>query len=161
MPLKIYMVCGIPGAGKSTWLKKHGNGLVVSRDEIRFKLLGENDEYFSKEKDVFEEYVNTIQTLININHKGRIYMDATHLNPISRKKVMSRLKLKKGNELYAIYFDVPLEVCLERNKKRTGRSYVPEDVIKDFHRNFIAPRKDENFMGIFKVDENGQVEEVE
>ena len=44
MSLKIYMVCGIPGAGKSTWLKNHGNGLIVSRDEIRFKMLDEDDE---------------------------------------------------------------------------------------------------------------------
>lgn len=158
MSLKIYMVCGIPGAGKSTWLKNHGNGLIVSRDEIRFKMLDEDDEYFDKEKEVFEEFINSIQTIININHKGRIFIDATHLNPISRKKVLSKLKLKRGNELYAIYFDVPLDICLERNNKRTGRSYVPEDVIVDMYNNFVVPTLDEGFLGICKVDENGQME---
>ena len=45
----LYISCGIPGSGKSTFLKKHfgPDELIVSRDDIRFQVLGEAEEYFS------------------------------------------------------------------------------------------------------------------
>ena len=51
---KLYVMCGGPGSGKSTWIKKNlptfkGYTKVVSRDEIRFSLVKEGEEYFSKE----------------------------------------------------------------------------------------------------------------
>ena len=44
---------GAPGAGKSTFIKNNKDKLcgsvnIVSRDEIRFSLLKDGDEYFSK-----------------------------------------------------------------------------------------------------------------
>ena len=45
---------GIPGSGKSTFVRKRrdifDNPIVISRDKIRFSLLEEGDEYFSKEE---------------------------------------------------------------------------------------------------------------
>ena len=45
----LYLTCGCPGSGKSTWVQKHMNPETdkwVSRDAIRFSLLGEKDDYF-------------------------------------------------------------------------------------------------------------------
>ena len=55
----LYMMIGAPGSGKSTWAKEHlpENGVtLVSRDNIRFKLLRNDPNYFSKEKEVFKHF---------------------------------------------------------------------------------------------------------
>jgi hypothetical protein len=53
-------MCGIPGSGKSTYLKTRfiQPPVVVSRDEIRFKMVREDEEYFSHEKEVYNEFIN-------------------------------------------------------------------------------------------------------
>ena len=46
-----YVLCGIAGSGKSTWINNHlaafkGYTKVVSRDDIRFMIVNEDEEYF-------------------------------------------------------------------------------------------------------------------
>ena len=48
---RIYILMGTPAAGKSTFLKKIKNGLIVSRDAIRFSLLKEGEDYFAHETE--------------------------------------------------------------------------------------------------------------
>ena len=77
---KLYVACGIPGSGKSTYLanyvKSHyTNKLsnmykIVSRDAIRFSLLKEGDDYFSCEREVFNTFIKEIfNTLLNETEK--------------------------------------------------------------------------------------------
>jgi predicted kinase len=35
-----------------------------------------------------------------------------------------------------VFFDIPLETCLERNEQRTGRAYVPRSVIRRMYASF-------------------------
>ena len=58
----LYLLCGIPGSGKSTWVRNHLGKYDrhVSRDDIRFSLVKEDEEYFSKEEEVKKEYINKI-----------------------------------------------------------------------------------------------------
>src|SRR5207245_8881140 len=55
------------------------------------------------------------------------YVDATNLTPHERH---SWIKLAKdyGYDVHAVFFDVPLEVCLERNRRR--QRVVTEDVMR-------------------------------
>ena len=55
---------GAPGSGKSTWIRKNMGILFkesmcvyVSRDAIRYGMLNDSDEYFSHEKEVFNEMI--------------------------------------------------------------------------------------------------------
>ena len=154
---KLYISCGIPGSGKSTFLKKYvkKDESIVSRDEIRFILLKEGEEYFSHEEDVFNRFVNIIAEFINSGLN--VYADATHLNKASRDKLIHALK-KVGCEpssIEAIYFDVPLKVCLERNEKRyETKAYVPRGVIR---RMFYQLEFPVEFSTTWVVDENGNV----
>ena len=79
----LYLMIGIPGSGKSTWLKTHAtDGKVISRDVIRYSLLQEGDEYFSKENEVYRIFVDEIRKSIDENENT--YVDATNLNKFAR-----------------------------------------------------------------------------
>jgi predicted kinase len=52
---KLYILCGIPGSGKSTWAERCDEvGVVyVSRDSIRFSMLQEGDQYTAPDGTVY------------------------------------------------------------------------------------------------------------
>ena len=150
---RIFMLSGIPGSGKSYYAITHATGSdrVISRDEIRFALLNENDQYFDKEKKVFNKWIDTINEAIGDPNCENIYLDATHLNTMSRIKTLFHLALADVDEVNLVIIDTPLEVCLERNSKRTGRRLVPENVIKDMYKIFDAQGNSDIFTNIIYV----------
>jgi predicted kinase len=141
---KIYILCGVPGSGKSTWARKQieeldGKGIIISRDVIRFSMLGDDDAYFAHEDAVFDEFIKKIQEAINDEEHTSIFIDATHLNEKNRNKVLSRIWRMGDDVVIGVYFDIPLEECLRRNAQRTGRALVPETVIKNMYENLTKP----------------------
>ena len=94
---QFYIMCGIPGSGKSTFAKKiteiyekHNISIeTVSRDEIRFSLIKPGEDYFSKEKEVFSIYIENLKK--SLNNNNITIADATHLNFASRKKLLTPL----------------------------------------------------------------------
>ena len=151
----IYMMCGIPGSGKSTYIQnkmKETELYWCSRDNVRFSLLKDNEDYFSHEDEVFEKWIKEINIAIEKNDKD-IYIDATHLNDKARNKVLFRLPKWVKNEIVYIVFKIPLDVCIERNSLRTGRAYVPESVIKNMYNSFTIPNSDK----IIYINERGEI----
>ena len=142
---KIYLLCGIPGSGKSTWAKKqiesNSNASWISRDIVRFSMVNENEEYFSKESIVFLEFVKRINEAIKIY--DFIYIDATHINISSRNKILKKLNLKDC-EVIPVNFIVSLETAIKRNNKRTGRAFIPTKVIEKMYDHFIPASLQEN-----------------
>ena len=141
---KIYILCGVPGSGKSTWARKQveeldGKGIIISRDAIRFSMLNDNDAYFAHEDEVFDEFIRQTQEAINDQEHTSIFIDATHLNEKNRNKVLSRLWRMDKDVVIGVYFDIPLEECLRRNALRTGRALVPETVIKNMYESLTKP----------------------
>jgi predicted kinase len=59
------MMCGVPGSGKSTWVRKNFPDITpVSRDAIRFEILDERGgDYFAYEDEVFEKFIHQIMHL--------------------------------------------------------------------------------------------------
>lgn len=139
----LYLMCGIPGSGKSTWLKEHCDprrDVIISRDAIRFSLLKDGDDYFAKEKLVWKIFIQEIKEYIKTDY--RIFIDATHLNKASRQKLMSAVAAKEVKYI-PIVFDVPLEVAITRDSRRQGRAHVGKEVITKMYNSFEKPTTEE------------------
>jgi len=145
----LVVLCGVPGSGKTTWAHEQSRAKVISRDEIRFKIIKNDEEYFSHEKEVFKEFIRQIKEALYSNDPDydHVIADATHLNYNSRAKLLNHVfgtlfideNDLRGYPIHFIYFDTPIEVCLKRNNNRTGRERVPEDVIINMYENFTKP----------------------
>ena len=153
----LFLVCGVSGCGKSTWIKEQiqkdkKNSIHISRDSIRFSLLNDTDDYFKKEKQVFKIFINKIkEALQEKNQIQNIYIDATHLNEKSRNKILNKLDLTNVNVI-AVGFQVPLSVCIAQNSKRTGRAFVDPNVIKEMYKRFQLPTNKEKYKySIIKI----------
>lgn len=146
----LYLMCGISGSGKSTFLKNHiknnDNYVIISRDKIRFSLLKPNEDYFSHEKEVtniFWEQINE-----NLAKNKDVFVDQTSLTPRSRKWLLQHVHGYTYANL--IWIDENLETCLERNEKRKDtKAYVPRAVIRRMFFQFIEPSLEEGFDYIF------------
>ena len=142
---KLILTMGIPGSGKSTYAKRRFMGkenAYISRDEIRFSMVAEDEEYFSKEKEVFNEYVKQVDEALSGNYRY-VIADATHLNKTSRDKLLNRLT-NKPEQIVVIYMDTPLMLAIMRNNEREGRAVVPEKVIRNMYNSIQLPTTDEN-----------------
>ncbi len=160
MKQRLFMMVGAPGTGKSTFVLNNmkEDFVYISRDEIRYSLLEEGDDYFAKERKVFNEFILRINEAIMWDDYPNIIIDATHLTKASRAKVLKRLTTV--DEIRAMVMTTPLEVALERNAKREGRTRVPDDVIKSMYNSFELPTKEEGFDSIAYINENGVAERV-
>ena len=144
---------GPSGSGKTTWIQNHkssfeGNVLVVSRDAIRFSLVSEDEDYFSKEKEVFREFINQIKN--GLENNDVVIADATHITTGSRTKLFRALENSiKDVKVIAIVIKPTLNECLEHNENRTGRSFVPRGQIRRMWYQFTAPTIDEGFDEIW------------
>lgn len=160
MKQRLFMMVGAPGTGKSTFVLNNmkEDFIYISRDEIRYSFLEEGDDYFAKERKVFNEFILRINEAIMWDDYPNIIIDATHLTKASRAKVLKRLATV--DEIRAMVMTTPLEVALERNAKREGRTRVPDDVIKSMYNSFELPTKEEGFDSIAYINENGVAERV-
>lgn len=152
---KLWVLIGIPASGKSSWIQEHISFFdepekvkVVSRDNIRFSLVKEDESYFSKEKEVYETFIKEIKE--GLENKNEVIADATHLTPISRSKLFRSLGTSlKDVKVIGVVIDTPLKVALERNAERSGREFVPETAICNMKKSFMIPDLEEGFDRIY------------
>lgn len=155
---RVFIMCGPAGSGKSTWLIKQmkpKTDICISRDNIRFGLLKEGEDYFAHENDVKEIFYNSIANNTSASYWENIYIDATHLNPRARKDTM--WNISEYCSVVAVSFEVPAEVAIERNKKRSGLARVPDNVIWNMKSRYKIPTLSEGFDEIWHIDAEGVI----
>ena len=146
----LIVMCGPMGCGKSTLAKKfvktHKNTKIVSRDEIRFSLVSEHDEYFKYEKEVLSLFYQNINSALK--EYDYVIADATHLTKSARNQLFRHINT---NNVYVIGFWVEASenTCIAYNSQRSGRSRVPEHVIKDAFKHKVSPAASERFDCIY------------
>lgn len=145
----LFLMCGTPGSGKTTWIKEHiaesnVKCVHISRDEIRFSMIGEDEDYFARETEVFNAFCSQIQEELEKEETANIFVDATHLNEKARNKVLDRLDLRNA-DLFAVDFNMPLEVCVRQNALRSGRAFVPVSQVRRMWHSYQAPTENEKY----------------
>ena len=116
----------------------------ISRDELRFSMISDESEYFSKEKEVFSKFVEKMNNSLNKNDCTII--DATHISKASRAKILRRVENPNNVRLLVLYLITPIDVCMRQNDLRTGRERVPHEVIEKMAEQFEEPTEKE-FVG--------------
>src|SRR6202011_345729 len=112
----VILAIGLPGSGKSSWFKRH-NVTPLSSDMLRALLFDDPTE--QRFQDLIFSNLRSVLKARLIARRPMNYVDATNLSPHERQNWINLAK-DYGYEGQAGFFDVPLEVCLERNPRRQG-----------------------------------------
>jgi predicted kinase len=141
----VVLAIGLPGSGKSTWFRRRGV-TPLSSDMLRSILFDDITEQ-RYQGLVF----STLRSLLRARLIARMpwnYVDASNLSSHERRQWIKMAK-GFGYEVHAVFFDVPLEVCLERNRRRERQ--VKEEVVQRMAAKLKPPTFEEGFNKITVV----------
>jgi predicted kinase len=135
---------GLPGSGKSTYLERRGFN-AISSDEIR-RLIADDAGDQTIHARVFATIRYLIRQRLSVA-RPVTYVDATHLTRWERKPYV-QLARRHDCEIEALFFDVPVEVCIARNSVR--ERVVPEEAILRMAKVMEPPAIEEGFDQVIR-----------
>ena len=153
--MKLVITVGLPGSGKSTYLARLGVN-AISSDEVR-RLIADDPHDQTMNARIFAVIRYLVRQRIAVG-RPVTYVDATHLQPWERAPYV-RLARRFKLELEALFFDVPLELCLERNRSRDR--VVPEDALRAMALKLVPPSIAEGFDRVRKIGPQINTDEPE
>jgi predicted kinase len=145
----VVLTIGLPGSGKTTWFKRRGV-MPLSSDMLRSILFDDITEQ-RYQGLVF----STLRSLLRARLIAKMpwnYVDATNLSPHERRQWIKMAK-SFGYDVQAVFFDVPFEICMERNRRR--ERVVSEEIMQKMAERLRPPSFKEGFSKITLVRVKG------
>lgn len=150
-----YMLIGVPGSGKSTWIAKQPfdwtNTVIASTDNYVEKIARERGKTYS---EVFDEVMpdavrNMAEVVTDAVQSGHnIVWDQTSTTRASRAK---KFRMLRGYKVIAVVFPTPPRDELQRRLSgRVGKN-IPSVVLGNMIKNWEEPTEDEGFDQIIHV----------
>jgi len=152
---KAYILIGLPGTGKSTWIKEQTWALgltVVSTDPFIEDYARAQGKTYS---DVFESYMPQavelmVAQVVRARELGHsIIWDQTSTTIASRKRKFNMLGDKY--DMIAVVFMTPEKDEWQRRLASRPGKVIPDYVISDMQKNFEYPRYAEGFSKMYLV----------
>ena len=141
----MYVMCGLPRAGKSTWIKENkADAIIISQDDVRKKIFGHQ---FVEEANMFVAAITEAMMTLILDQGKDVIIDATHVITNFRAKCYKIAK-KCDAKVHVIwvYADKDpqknLEICIKRSKCSEVGSIVPEEAITRLSDMFQEPKAD-------------------
>jgi predicted kinase len=146
----VVLTIGLPGSGKTTWFKRRGV-TPLSSDLLRTILFDDITEQ-RYQGLVF----STLRSLLRARLIAKMpwnYVDATNLSPHERRQWIKMAK-SFGYDVQAVFFDVPFEICMDRNRRRERT--VSDETMHKMAERLRPPSFKEGFSKITVVRVKGQ-----
>ena len=153
--LKVYVLVGVPAAGKSTWVKNQtltNDYIYISTDHHIEAQAAKLDATYN---EVFAEFMPTaidmmIDDVVNARETGKdIIWDQTSTTIASRKKKFNMLKRYTH---IAVVFPTPSRDELDvRLSGRPGK-HIPKNVVDSMIERFQMPTINEGYSEIIVIN---------
>jgi predicted kinase len=151
---RLVILVGVPGSGKTTLAQKliQRGYQWFNADSIREELWGDAGDQRDSDK-VYEIFFQRLEK--SLAEGVDIVIDNTNINTRHRSPILQRAITAGYDDIQIWILDVPLEMCLQRNKSRE-RS-LPDEIVVNYYNTLQGPgkpRKHEGKIVIVRPSEN-------
>lgn len=131
----LYVMCGIPGSGKSTLSKQIAN----EQNLVRLSL---------DEMGYIRQYKLIPHIIEALENGESVVADSLYTKKQWRTELLKAVR-HIGCRCVLLYMSTPLDVCISRNRGR--KSSLPDFVIEDIYNSIEPPTLDEGWDEVKEV----------
>jgi predicted kinase len=136
--LECVILVGLPGAGKTTFYRRH----FPTHTHISKDLMPNASQRDARQRRLIDQALTGGQSVV---------VDNTHPTRAERAPILEMARAR-GARTIGYFVDVTTRVAVARNASRTGREKVPNVAIFTVAKRLERPALDEGFDQLFRVD---------